>query len=341
MTEEKLYCKGGGCTAKLGPNALERVLSLLPEQKKDPNLLVGFQSSDDAAVYQVSENLAVVQTVDFFPPMIEDPYLFGQVAAANALSDIYAMGGKVATALNLVCFPEKEDLNVLGKILEGGLSKVQEAGGTLVGGHSIQDNDVKYGLSVNGLIDPRHVYRNDTAAPGDALVLTKRLGVGILCTANRVGEAGERGIRDAIRSMTRLNKESSELSKKYKVHACTDVTGFGFLGHLLEMLGKRHSATVYTELLPVFPEALKLADALMITAAAQRNRNHVGNRVVFQDIPFAMEEILFDPQTSGGLLFAMDAADAVEFSDELKKLGHPAEVVGTIAERSDRVITVL
>ena len=192
MAEEIVFCKGGGCTAKLGAGILSRVLSALPKGEPDPNLLVGYDSRDDAAVYQVSDDLAIVQTLDFFPPMVDDPHTFGQIAAANALSDIYAMGGEVKTALNIVCFPEKMDLNVLGEIMRGGSEKVLEAGGSLVGGHSIADDSVKYGLSVMGTIDPKTVYANNHGQVGDALLLTKKLGIGILCTANRVGEASER-----------------------------------------------------------------------------------------------------------------------------------------------------
>ena len=208
--EEIVFCKGGGCTAKLGPGILARVLEKIPKTR-DENLMIGYDSSDDAAVYKLTDDLAVVQTLDFFPPMVDDPYTFGQIAAANALSDIYAMGGDVKTALNIVCFPENWDLNILGQIMLGGGEKVKEAGGVLAGGHSIADTDVKYGLSVMGTIHP---------------------------------EASEEAMAQAIRSMTTLNKYASEVVRKYQVHGCTDVTGFGFLGHLLEMLGDAYSARV-------------------------------------------------------------------------------------------------
>ena len=176
MPQEIVFCKGGGCTAKLGPDLLSHVLSKLSKGEKDSNLLVGYDSCDDAAVYRISEDTAIVQTLDFFPPMVDDPYMFGQIAAANALSDIYAMGGTVKTALNIVCFPEKMDLNILGKIMQGGADKVIEAGGTLAGGHSIADSDVKYGLSVMGTVHPEHIYSNNTGQPSDVLILTKKLG---------------------------------------------------------------------------------------------------------------------------------------------------------------------
>ena len=191
--EDKIvFCTGGGCTAKLGAGVLSHILEKLPRGEKDPDLLVGYDSRDDAAVYRITDDIALVQTVDFFPPMVDDPYTFGQIAAANALSDVYAMGGEVKTALNLVCFPESMDLNILGEILRGGAEKVAEAGGILAGGHSIADTGVKYGLSVTGLVDPRRLTANDTGKPGDKLILTKALGVGLICTANRVGEAAPR-----------------------------------------------------------------------------------------------------------------------------------------------------
>ena len=201
MEKEKLFCKGGGCTAKLGAGILSRVLEHLPRGPEDVNLLVGYDSKDDAAVYKVSDDIAFVQTLDFFPPMVDDPYTFGKIAATNALSDIYAMGGEVKTALNIVCFPEKMDLNILGEIMRGGAEKVIEAGGTLAGGHSIADSDVKYGLSVTGLVNPNKIYTNNGAKPGDALILTKRLGVGIICTANRVGEASVEAMKAVTESV--------------------------------------------------------------------------------------------------------------------------------------------
>lgn len=241
--EPIVFCKGGGCTAKLGPAVLSRVLSRIPKVK-DENLIIGYDSSDDAAVYKLTEDLAIVQTLDFFPPMVDDPYIFGQVAAANALSDVYAMGGEVKTALNIVCFPEAMDLNVLGQILLGGSEKVREAGGVLAGGHSIADSDVKYGLSVTGVIHPERIFANNRCEAGDVLLLTKPLGTGIVCTADRLGAASEGAVDLAVKSMTTLNKYASEIIKKYRVHGCTDVTGFGFLVHLCEMLTHRFSAHI-------------------------------------------------------------------------------------------------
>lgn len=338
--EKIVFCTGGGCTAKLGAGVLSRILEKLLRKEKDPALLVGYDSRDDAAVYRLTEDLALVQTVDFFPPMVEDPYIFGQIAAANALSDVYAMGGQVKTALNLVCFPESMDLNILGQILQGGAEKVAEAGGILAGGHSIADSGVKYGLSVTGLVDPRRIYTNDAGQVGDRLILTKALGVGLICTANRVGEAAPEQMEAAIQSMTTLNKTASEISRRYRVHAATDVTGFGFLGHLQEMMGDRLHCVIQADRLPVLPGAWAAADACLYTAAGQRNRNHLGSRVEFRGVPFPMEEILFDPQTSGGLLLAVDPADASALEKELQAAGLPAAVVGEITKGAGPEIVV-
>lgn len=337
--EQIVFCKGGGCTAKLGPGVLARVLEKIPKTW-DENLMIGYDSSDDAAVYKLTDDLAVVQTLDFFPPMVDDPYIFGQIAAANALSDIYAMGGDVRTALNIVCFPESWDLNILGQIMLGGGEKVKEAGGVLAGGHSIADTDVKYGLSVMGTIHPDKVFANNGCQTGDVLILTKPLGVGIVCTANRIKEASKEAMDQAIRSMTTLNKYASETVRKYRVHGCTDVTGFGFLGHLSEMLGDGHSARIKSGQIPYIAQVYDYAGEFYLTAAAQRNRNHVGNAVQFEQVPFEMEEILFDPQTSGGLLVSMERQDADACLEDLKRLGLPCGIVGEVLEKREKKIYV-
>lgn len=341
MGNEKLFCKGGGCTAKLGAGILSRVLERLPKFDKDPALLIGYDSKDDAAVYKLTDEVAVVQTLDFFPPMVDDPYTFGQIAATNALSDIWAMGGQVKTALNIVCFPEKSDLNILGEMMRGGAEKVAEAGGVLAGGHSIADSDVKYGLSVMGVVHPDHIYANNTPQTGDCLVLTKRLGVGILCTANRVDEASAEAMEAAIASMTTLNKYAAQCCRAYEIHACTDVTGFSFLGHLHEMMDGAHSCRIEAGAVPVFSEALRHADEFLLTAAGQRNRNHTGPFVRFENVPFAMEEVLFDPQTSGGLLVALPKEQAAALVEDLRRGGAPAAVVGEVTDSEDIEIRVI
>ena len=340
MDDKIIFCKGGGCTAKLGAGVLSRVLERLPKGPEDPNLLIGYDSKDDAAVYKVTDDVAIVQTLDFFPPMVEDPYIFGKIAATNALSDIYAMGGTVKTALNIVCFPEKMDLNVLGEIMRGGSEKVIEAGGTLAGGHSIADTDVKYGLSVTGIVHPDKIYPNNQGHPGDRLILTKRLGVGIICTANRVQEASAEAMDAAIDSMTTLNKYAAEVCRDFDIHACTDVTGFSFLGHLHEMMDGKLSCVIHAKQVPVFAEALDYADEFLLTAAGQRNRNHTGPFVQFKDIPFAMQEVLFDPQTSGGLLIVVAENEAEELTRRMQAIGLPAAIVGEITQRTETEILV-
>ena len=325
----------------MGPGVLSHVLSKLPKCKADPNLLIGFDSADDAAVYKVSDEIGVIQTVDFFPPVVEDPYIFGKIAATNALSDVYAMGGEVKTAMNIVCFPQSWDINMLGEILRGGSEKVIEAGGVLVGGHSINDVDVKYGLSVMGLVHPDKIYANNGGRPGDKLIITKRLGVGIISTAHRVGEATKEAMDAAIDSMTSLNKYAAECSWKYDVHGCTDITGFGFLGHLHEMVDGKLSCKVYADELPVFPEALEYADEFLLTAVAQQNRNHVGRHVKFdEDISFAMQEVMFDPQSSGGLLIVLPPDQADSLLADIQALGVPAAIVGEMMEPAQKEIYV-
>lgn len=339
MGEPLKFCRGGGCTAKLGPAALSRVLAGLP-RPTDPKLLIGAQSSDDAAVYQLTDDIAVVQTLDFFPLMLDDPYLFGQVAATNALSDIYAMGGEVKTALNIVCFPEEMDLNILGEILRGGSEKVVEAGGSLAGGHSIADQEVKYGLSVTGVVHPQRILANNTGRVGDRLILTKPLGVGLLCTAARLGQEDAKAFAGAVKSMTTLNKYASEVAAKYRVHAATDVTGFGLLGHLHEMMRPDLTARIYAHALPVLDTAYDCANEFYLTAAGQRNRNFAASWAVLHGLSFAQEEVLFDPQTSGGLLLAVDGEDAPALLTELRTLGLPCGEIGQLLPRLEAEILV-
>lgn len=339
--EEFVFCKGGGCTAKLGPAILNRVLDMLPDGARDERLLVGYDSRDDAAVYRISDDLAYVATLDFFPPMVEDPYVFGQIAAANAMSDVFAMGGRVTTALNIVCFPQDGDLNVLGRIMMGGAEKVAEAGASMAGGHSLDDTGVKYGLAVNGLVDPRRVYTNTGGRAGDVLILTKRLGVGLICTAARVGQAPEGALDDAVESMTMLNKYAAQACEGFDIHACTDVTGFGLLGHLHEMMRGELHCTVDASRVPVFKSALSCADEFLLTAAAQRSRNYLEGYVFFtEEVSFATQEVLFDPQTSGGLLIALGEDEAPELVEKLREAGCPAEQFGRICKNAEHEITV-
>ena len=336
------FCTGGGCTAKLGPGVLSRVLEKLPKGPRDPDLLVGFDSKDDGAVYRLTDDIAIVQTLDFFPPMVDDPYTFGRIAAANALSDIYAMGGEVRTALNIVCFPQDGDLNQLGEMLRGGAEQVTAAGGILVGGHSIADEGVKYGLSVTGVVHPKKLYTNNGGRPGDHLVLSKALGTGLICSAARVGETTDKALECAVASMTTLNRGAAQTLRGHTVHACTDVTGFGLLGHLHEMLGGKLSCTLHVRAVPALPDALRCAEEFLLTAAAQRNRNHVSPSVTFgPEVTFAQEELLFDPQTSGGLLAAVPGEEAEQLVEELQALGLPAADIGVIEEKREQELTVI
>lgn len=272
--------------------------------------------------------------------MVEDPYTFGKIAATNALSDVWAMGGEVKAAMNIVCFPETMDINILGEIMRGGAEKVIEAGGTLVGGHSIADTDIKYGLSVMGTVHPDKVYANNGGRAGDKLIATKRLGVGIVCTADRVGEASKEAMDSALTAMTTLNKYAAEIAHKYTIHGCTDITGFGFLGHLHEMMDGDLSCHIHARQLPIIPEAVDYADEFLLTAAAQKNRNHFAEYIRFEDVPFAYEEILFDPQTSGGLIIAVAGNEADAMLAELTTAGVTASIVGEITELKDVEILV-
>ena len=325
------YCSGG-CGSKLGPDFLSSVLQAIPRQEIDERLVIGYDSSDDAAVYKISDDTAIIQTLDFFPPMVADPYLFGKIAAANALSDVYAMGGEVVLALNIVGFPEKLDKAMLGEILRGGAEKVAEAGGMLAGGHSIHDENVKYGMSVMGRVHPERIMANNTGKVGDALILTKPLGVGIITTAHNVGETTDEAYERATHSMQTLNKYAAQVMQHFDVHACTDITGFGFLGHLREMLRDDISAAVDASQVPCFSEALDLAAEFITTKGGQRNRNFVGEDVRFEDVSFAMQEVLLDPQTSGGLLIAVAADEADKMLAQMQAEGVQAGIVGHITE---------
>lgn len=336
-TEKLIVC--GGCNAKIGPGDLGGLLKDLPKTNSD-KLLVGFESSDDAAVIQVSDDLAIIQTVDFFPTMVTDPYLFGKIAAANALSDVYAMGGEVLSALNIVAFPEEKDLKILKEILRGGAEKVVEAGGILAGGHSIHDASIKYGLAVTGTIAPDKIYANDNTKVGDVLILTKPLGVGIVTTGYSVGEIDQETFEQATNSMETLNKYAMDIIRKYPINGCTDVTGFGLLGHLHEMLHGKFSATINSKKLPYLQGAYQGAQEFILTAGGQRNRNYLSKYVDFQINDFAIEELLFDPQTSGGLLISVPNEVAKQLLAELNTLPIKSSIFGEVVVKEDKEIIV-
>ena len=330
MRKINKFTSCGGCIAKLPQGLLKEAVSKIPHFS-DPNLLVGFDTSDDGAVYRLQDDLALVQTLDFFPPMVDDPYLFGKIAAANALSDIYAMGGRVLVALNIVCFPEEEEPAVLGQILRGGAEKVMEAGGVLCGGHSINDAEPKYGLSVTGVVDPKRIMKNNSCHIGDHIILTKPLGVGMVTTSYKAGEASEESYQAAVESMQTLNKHAFDIARKYRIHACTDVTGFGFLGHINEMVTDAYSIRVEAANVPYIPEAYRLAEEFLTTGGGQKNRNFLKDRIHFENVTRPIEEILFDPQTSGGLLISVDSEDSDALLEEL----------GTLSLRSEKVAEVV
>jgi len=289
---------------------------------KDPRVLVGLDTSDDAGVYQLSDDVALVQTVDFFTPIVDDPFTFGQIAVANALSDVYAMGGTPLTGMNLVAFPIKTlPPSVLKEILLGGLSKMKEAGVALVGGHSIEDPEIKYGLAVTGVVHPNKILTNAQAKPGDKLVLTKPLGTGIISTALKAKMASEEAVRKIVESMATLNRAASEWMKKFGAHACTDITGFGFIGHALEMAtASQVGMIVQSQAVPVFPEAMEYAKLGLIPGGAYSNRDFFSCRVEMDSrvLPL-LADIFYDPQTSGGLLISLPSGEAEEFVATLKK----------------------
>ena len=301
-------------------------------------LLVGTETSDDAAVYKISEELAVIQTVDFFTPVTDDPYLFGQIAAANALSDVYAMGGEPKLALNLAAFPNCLDTEILWEILKGGADKVMEAGAVLAGGHTISDNEPKYGLCVTGFVHPKKMWKNCGAEPGDLLVLTKPLGSGILSTAEKGGIIREAEHLEAVKTMTTLNKYAAELAKEFQVHCCTDITGFGLAGHAMEMAkGSKKTFVIYAEKLPVLSGAREYAEMGLIPAGAYRNREFL-EKDMESRISGWREDLLFDPQTSGGLLLAIPTEDAAGLMGRLSGLELPSAVVGEVTEEKGKFL---
>lgn len=335
------YSKSAGCAAKLAPGVLSEVLGKLPKFPCE-DLLVGTETSDDAAVYRVSEELAVIQTLDFFPPMVDDPYIFGQIAAANALSDIYAMGGEPKLALNIVAYPNCLGSEVLGEILAGGAAKVQEAGAVLAGGHSINDEEPKYGMSVMGFVNPKRVWTNAGAKPGDVLILTKPLGVGILNTAVKAEMASEEEKAAAVANMVCLNKTAKEVFAGYPVHACTDVTGFSLMGHGLEMAkGGEVTLAFDTGRLEILPGALEYASMGLVPEGTYRNKRYQKEEAVLDaSVTEDMEDLLFDPQTSGGLLVSVEESCAEEILRGLREAGlaTKAAVIGKVEEKKEKYL---
>ncbi len=300
---------------------------------------MGLETSDDAGVYQLTPDLALVQTVDFFTPIVDDPFTFGQIAVANALSDVYAMGGRPLTAMNLVAFPIKTlASSVLKDILLGGLSKMEEAGVTLVGGHTVDDPEIKYGLSVTGLVHPKKILSNAKAIPGDLLVLTKPIGTGIIATALKGRMASEKAVRQMVESMTALNRKASEKMQALGAHACTDITGFGLIGHGLEMAKASHvGLRIWANKVPVFPEAMEYARIGLIPAGAYSNRQFFSCRMdVHSSVSAVLGDLFYDPQTSGGLLISLPPREAEELVGALREDGdHGAAIVGEVVKEPE------
>ena len=322
---------------------MEDALKNIPQTNhKDDKLLVGFDTNDDCAVYKVSDKEAIVETIDFFPSMINDPYVFGQIAAANALSDIFAMGAKAVLALNMVCFPSDMDGKILGEILRGGQEKIEEAGAILCGGHSISDDTVKYGLAVTGIVDIDKILKNNSGNVGDLLILTKPLGVGILVTANNNDIIKDNDYDIMVKSMTTLNKTASEILREYNITAMTDVTGFGLLNHLKEMLTDDKSCELYIDKIPLISNNLSYyVEEEMITGAAARNKKAIEEYLRINcNVPKHIMEALYDPQTSGGLLCAINPKEASKAIEALYEEGIEASIVAKIIDKKDYKIII-
>ncbi len=308
---------------------------------EDKNLIVGFEKSDDAAVYKLTDDIAIIQTLDFFTPMTEDPYIFGQIAAANSLSDVYAMGGQPKTAMNIVCFPNKMDIKILGEILKGGADKVMESGAVLSGGHSVHDPEIKYGLSVTGIAHPDRILKNHGCESGDILICTKKLGTGIVSTASKVNLASREAIDESLKQMVTLNKYAAEIIVNYPVTACTDITGFGFLGHAYEMAKGSEKTLIFEEsFIPYISEAKNYAKDFLITTGGQQNRNFVGRDIEFNKTPLWLQEIMFDPQTSGGLLFSVKKECVPSLMKEFAENGVEGYIIGSVEDKKDKYIIV-
>ena len=306
------------------------------EVKADPNLLVGLSTSDDAGVYKIREDYALIQTLDFFTPIVDDPFTFGQIAATNALSDVYAMGGRPLTAMNIACFTNCLEPSVLAEILKGGADKIKEAETTLVGGHTVTDNEVKYGLSVTGYVHPDKVLTNAGAKAGDVLILTKPLGTGILSTALKSGLIDEDDLTESVRSMTTLNKGAALAMEKVGANGCTDVTGFGLLGHLYEMADASHvDIHLNAKEAPLMTGVLELIEKKAIPGGAKANKNHFGRWISFNNtINETLQMALFDPQTSGGLLIAVTENKVIEMIEALKENNTLCySIIGTVHKR--------
>lgn len=335
--------KAQGCAAKLSPVELSQILHSMPSFESSA-LLCGSKNFEDAAVYKINDEMAIVSTIDFFPPVIDDPYLYGRIAAVNALSDIYAMGGKPLFALNVFCFPTCDyPLSIAEAIIAGGASAVKDADCLLVGGHSIQASEPIYGLAVTGMISPNRILSNDAAKSGDSLILCKALGTGVALLSYKGEQLSEAAFHTLSSSLSRLNKECLEIAFNYDLHAATDITGFGFVGHIHEMSkASGLKAVIQSSKLPLLPEVLACAEMGLVPAAAYANRKSYSSICTIADsVSLALSDIMFDPQTSGGLLFAIGEDEADSLCAALKSGGWTAEVVGKLVEGIAGTVEIL
>lgn len=337
-TKLSKLAKCSGCGAKVGAGTLSKLLKDL-KTHIDPNLLVGYDTSDDASVYRVSDDLALVHTIDFFPPMVDDPYTFGQIAATNALSDVYAMGGEPKLAQNVLVVPKTMPKEVVHEILRGGYDKAYEAGAIITGGHSIYGEEPVYGLAVTGFVHPNKVLTNSGAKAGDVLFLTKPLGIGVLMTARKAGLLSTEGEALCVKLTTTLNRAAAEAIRPFTVHACTDVTGFSLMGHGLEMAeGSQSSLVIHPEALDILPGALDFAMMGILPEGMYRNREFAEAKADLGAFPTALLDVLFDPQTSGGLLIAVAPEHADEAWDALKAAAPYAQRIGEVVPRAEKAI---
>ncbi|MDY2928649.1 selenide, water dikinase SelD [Anaerococcus sp.] len=329
----------GGCNAKIAAGNLDKLLKdITPYRRED--VLVGFDKKDDAAIIDIDGETCVIQTLDFFPTMVEDPYLFGQIAAANALSDVYAMGGEVISALNIVTFPLEEDFAILKEILRGGNDKVSEAKASLTGGHSIHDKTIKYGLSVTGKVKKKEIWENNTPKDGDVILLTKKIGTALVTANYAQGLVSEDNFETCVKQMATLNKYARDIFVKYNIHAATDITGFGLLGHLSEMAGDDFTIILESDKVPVLSPTKDLASEFLYTSGGQNNRNYLEGDVEFMIDDFAMEEVLFDPQTSGGLCVAVSEEEAEKIIADFKENNLEIYQIGQVKKKRSYKIIV-
>ncbi len=307
----------------------------------DKNLIVGIDTSDDAAVYKLNDEMATIQTLDFFTPIVDDPYTFGQIAAANSLSDVYAMGGKPIVALNIVCFPNCLNMNILGEILRGGADKVLEAGAVIVGGHTVQDDEPKYGLSVTGIVHPDKVLKNYGSETGDILILTKPIGLGIINTAIKAKIASKEAYEKAVKVMAYLNKYAGEIITDYNITSCTDITGFSLIGHAYEMAEpSKKTFRIFKDAIPFIKDAKEYASMGLIPAGCYENKRYLEGKYLLKNVESWMEDILFDPQTSGGLLISCKEEDYIDILTRLEKLEVESAVIGRVEDFNDAYIVV-